>query len=526
MPLMACQSPPGDNAGSFPGPSSRTGTGLRGLFADRHLAFGLAALLALHVVTWTLYGTLALGIGTLHDDMAEAWVWGQEWQLGYFKHPPLFGWVAGAWFHLFPRADWSFYLLASLNSAVGLAGAAALAHGYLHDARRLVPVIILLLTPLYGLLALKFNANAILVPVWPWTAYAFLRCLDTGSVRHGLAFGALAALAMLGKYYSALLLVSFLVIALLPAHRQRLFGSPAPYVAIAMGTLLIAPHLWWSITNGFPPVVYAASKFKYPLNQLLAWAGMTALAPLFFFGAVMLMLWLLVRRNIRTNGPIRFRLPQDSRTAALIILTALPFILTAAFGLMGHAKVSLSYTIPIFFGLPILLVAALGNVLDSRAIRSLTITAVILQLGVILTAPVVAYARVAMNTEGTRQPNKQLAVEMTRLWHHEVGTRLRVVAGTSGTAPAISFYSPDSPSLFINFRFDHAPWVTPKRIEEEGMLIVCAETDRGCLSTAKMYKDPISLEFRRTLHTDHFGQKGPDRSYILFLIPPVSGAND
>ena len=40
-------------------------------------------------------------------DVAEAFAWGQKFQLGYGKHPPLSGWVAGLWFTVFPVADWA-----------------------------------------------------------------------------------------------------------------------------------------------------------------------------------------------------------------------------------------------------------------------------------------------------------------------------------------------------------------------------------------------------------------------------------
>src|SRR5215813_12725603 len=48
----------------------------------------------------------------IHMDVAEAFAWGQKFQLGYGKHPPLSGWVAGLWFKLFPVRDWATYALA------------------------------------------------------------------------------------------------------------------------------------------------------------------------------------------------------------------------------------------------------------------------------------------------------------------------------------------------------------------------------------------------------------------------------
>ena len=94
---------------------------------------GLAALLLAHIIVWTSFAVLAHP-GSLHHDMTEGWAWGQEFELGYVKQPPFFSWIAGVWFHIFPRQDWAFYLLSSLNAAIGLAGAWCLA-GQLLDAK-------------------------------------------------------------------------------------------------------------------------------------------------------------------------------------------------------------------------------------------------------------------------------------------------------------------------------------------------------------------------------------------------------
>jgi hypothetical protein len=60
-----------------------------------------------HAVLWTLI-LISLKTGQdVHMDVAEAYAWGQKFLLGYGKHPPLSGWVAGVWFRLFPVTDWS-----------------------------------------------------------------------------------------------------------------------------------------------------------------------------------------------------------------------------------------------------------------------------------------------------------------------------------------------------------------------------------------------------------------------------------
>ncbi len=59
----------------------------------------------LHAVLWTFVLIKLKAAQDVHMDVAEAYAWGQKFQLGYGKHPPLAGWVAGLWFKLFPVTD-------------------------------------------------------------------------------------------------------------------------------------------------------------------------------------------------------------------------------------------------------------------------------------------------------------------------------------------------------------------------------------------------------------------------------------
>src|ERR1700733_3144692 len=80
----------------------------------------VAGFVILHAVLWTLILTRLRAEQDVHYDVAEAFAWGQKFLLGYGKHPPLSGWVAGAWFTVFPAADWATYALAMTTVGVGM----------------------------------------------------------------------------------------------------------------------------------------------------------------------------------------------------------------------------------------------------------------------------------------------------------------------------------------------------------------------------------------------------------------------
>src|SRR4051812_44619844 len=85
--------------------------------ASLRLVIGFAAV---HAALWTLVLANLKAAQDVHMDVAEAFAWGQKFQFGYGKHPPLAGWVAGLWFKCFSVADWSTYALAMTTLGCGL----------------------------------------------------------------------------------------------------------------------------------------------------------------------------------------------------------------------------------------------------------------------------------------------------------------------------------------------------------------------------------------------------------------------
>ena len=178
-------------------------------------------LLALFVLIWTVFQIVTLAPLCLHDDMLELFAWSRHPSAGslYGKHPPLAPLIVAAWFAVFPAANWSFELLAAVNAAVGLFAVDLIARRYVAGDRRLLVLLLLLLTPFYQFHSQKFNANAILLSTWPIATYCFLRAFESRRIGWAVAAGVTAALAMLGKYYSVYLIAGFIVAAL--CHPRR-----------------------------------------------------------------------------------------------------------------------------------------------------------------------------------------------------------------------------------------------------------------------------------------------------------------
>jgi 4-amino-4-deoxy-L-arabinose transferase-like glycosyltransferase len=105
-----------------------------------------------------------------------------------------------------------------------------LARQFLPGRWVLLTVAVASLAPGVTGLAMRFNANAVLIATWPWVMALFVRLMTHGRGRDAWLCGVVAALTVLGKYYSGVLLLSLLVTALcLPQWRRRLWSARWPW---------------------------------------------------------------------------------------------------------------------------------------------------------------------------------------------------------------------------------------------------------------------------------------------------------
>jgi 4-amino-4-deoxy-L-arabinose transferase-like glycosyltransferase len=452
-------------------------------------------LLLLYAGVLTAFASFANGGVSLHHDSTELWAWGKEFQLGYAKHPPLAAWLVGSWFQVMPRSDWSFYLLASLNVAVGVAGVWRVAGVFLGPLGRTASVLFLVLTPAYSLWALKFNVNAPLISIWPWTTYFFLRSVETRRIDLSLSAGLLGGMALLTKYYSIILLATLFFVALLHPERRRYFRSAAPYFSIAIGMLVLAPHAWWSVVSQFVTFDYAVSKTAYSVEEARANSiksvagavgalGIAAGAYAVAFGA---RFWALVTRAIAGTF--------EWRNSWVICLTHGPLVLTLAAYFLANVRISSGYLLPAFFSTPIILLVVGQAEITVAVLRRLWFCVVAIWLPLLIASPAFGWYTASRWQESAVAPTREIAIEATRLWREAFGTPLRFVAGDMPLATAATFYSPDTPSYMILENPAHSPWVSVEESRKAGVLILCRAYETKCISGAERF---VALRVART----------------------------
>src|SRR5437763_2746931 len=222
-------------------------------------------LLVGYCALWSLYGAFAKASQDIHFDMGEMVVWSREAGIGTPKHPPLAAWLVGAWFRFFPAADWAYYLFAIVLATFSLWVAWRVSERYLDAEKRIAGLLLLTFIPFFNFHALKYNANTVLIPLWALTTWSFLRSYETRSAAGAALAGVAATAAMMGKYWSIFLVAGLGTAALADARRGQYFRSPAPWVTIAVGAILFAPHAVWIVAHDFAPFTYAVAAHQSTL---------------------------------------------------------------------------------------------------------------------------------------------------------------------------------------------------------------------------------------------------------------------
>src|ERR1700704_2169489 len=228
---------------------------------DKASVLLVAGFVIVHVVLWSAILTVLKAAQDVHMDVAEAFAWGQKFLLGYGKHPPLSGWVAGIWFKVFPVADWATYALAMVTLGCGLVICWLIGLRVVDRRRAFFAVVMLALYPIFNFKGFKYNPDLLQLVTLPLLVLAYLHAFEKRSVKSGLWLGLAAALALMTKYWVLTMIGAIGIAALIHPERLKFLRSPAPWVAIATLVVAMIPHLLWLKEVDFIPLTYAGDVY-------------------------------------------------------------------------------------------------------------------------------------------------------------------------------------------------------------------------------------------------------------------------
>ncbi len=485
----------------------------------------------LHAVLWTVCLMSLKAAQDVHMDVAEAYGWGQKFLLGYGKHPPLSGWVAGLWFMAFPVSDWSTYALAMATLAVSLVVCWRIAVEVVDRRRAFATVLMLAIYPLFNFKGFKYNADLLQLVTLPLIVLAYLRAFEQRTARAGLWLGLAAVAGLMTKYWAVTIIGAVGLAALAHPDRGRFLRSPAPWVALAVLVVGMAPHAWWLVQVDFAPFAYADDIYVVPSRLISA-----NYAAAYVAHNLGLLVAPLIAAAVALAGPRWRRIwrPAPDGAAPVDLGRARNIWAIQAIVAVGPplAAVPLAILLKTDWGIPLFFLVPLSVLawprLQVRRMTLVWLAAIWLAftLGVLIASPLIAQRGVKQTAEvgSTSTPTAQFASQLTQAWHQRFPGRWAVVAGTTEVGEPMTFYSPDHPARFTPDEVWSSGLTSLIEARRLGFIGICDTADSrlgGCehwMAANAPDAEPYDLSVRRFFR----GVAGPLVRWKIYIEPPAA----
>ncbi len=488
-------------------------------FARREPGKALTILLAFHLVVWTVLPLLVCP--NLQLDLAEDLALGREWQLGYWKHPPLPWWTADLVYRLTGTID-SVYVLGALAATISFYGVWLLARDTVGPVRALIAVGTLEGVHFYNLSVVKFAHDQMQLPFWAFTAWFFHRALTRGRHLDWLLAGVCLAGAFWSKYAVFALAISLGVFLLLDPAARRAWRTPGPYLMAVAFAAAIAPNVWWLIANDFLPLHYvdvrarvAGHWYDYPIFPL-RWT----ISQIFFLIPTIALMALLYGRRDTFVRPADDQAAFDRRFVAMFALG--PFlVVTLAFGVLGRLPVAM-WGYPLWSFAPLAVLLWWPPADDLRRLRRFAAgtIAVTLAFPAIYAAIEIGEPFIRDRPKATEFPGRTMAATVTRAWRDRYGTPLTYVGGAEFPANNVAVYSPDRPRVIVHGELKLSPWIDAAVVARRGGVLVWeGDADHPQLAQWRARFGAFTVEPPLVLPRQTFAKVKPVRVHYAFIAP-------
>jgi len=434
--------------------------------ATRPLA-ALGLLAAVQVVVWTVLPALASTSPPL--DVVEGLLWGQEWQLGYHKHPPLPPILVNIARDLTGSPIWGPYLLSQIT--VVLTFFLVYRTGRLVTTARNALVGTVLLSGVYYFTwpTPEFNHNVAQLPIWAGVIYLFarIRAKPEDGLRW-IPLGLLIGVGIYAKYSVGVLYLTIVAWTLIEPRLRRTVRTPWPWFGAVVSLAVATPHLIWLVQSDFAPIRYAsdrsaeAGSTTTPIGFLVAQA-LNHAPLLVVFG-------LIGYRQVARLPEIAW--PRSDR--AFVAGMALgPLAVTLLLSVVIDMDLRDMWGMPMFTMSGLFIVMVLRRdwsaPLVNRAYYVAVGVIVVVAVGYAASVPIRLYS-------GDRPRVGWPMAEMARLaddaWSRSTDAPLEIVSGPMWIAGLISAGAPSRPHVVYDGSLELSPWMTPAEMEEKGVLYV------------------------------------------------------
>ena len=393
-----------------------------------------------HLIIWTLVPYFSNK--NLPLDVIEALAWGQDFDLGYNKHPPLSAWIPGLLFKIFGNKDWVYYLLSQIFIVISFVFLWKLSSFFLKKKSQiLLSVLTIEGIAFYTFETPQFNVNICQIPLWIGTIYFFLKSIKNNKIADWIFLGTFSALGFLTKYIFAYLLISLFFYLIYIFFIRKKINFNFLYTVLIF-FLITAPHFQWLLQNDFTTIYYALKRgglnefniynhllnpFKFLISQILI------LLPFLLF------IYLLIKK-------IKIKLPFDNQKFIFLLFSfLLPFFLILITSMVTGSRIRTMWMIPFYSLVGVFFIFLYQDSINLKKLKSFNILLIIF----LIVSPTLYSLRSIYNDSRTGYEGKKIALQIEKDWKAISKDEISNVGFSEWYAGNLSYHLSNRPKVFL-----------------------------------------------------------------------------
>jgi hypothetical protein len=301
------------------------------------------------------------------------------------------------------------------------------------------------------------------------------------------------------------------------------FRSPAPYVTVAVGAIVLAPHVAWLVANAFAPVSYAAAVHSTDSTAATAMAALGYLAGgIGYLAGPLAILFLGIRPTMAALADSAWPAAPERRTVAIAFWATL--LLPPAIGIVAGFQVTSLWTMSAWTLLPVILLGSRAVLPSQNDVVVAVAVAIAFPLVALASAPAVAFT---IQRNGQASPEATysalLAESVERVWSETTTRPLRLFASVGGFPVTVAFYLPGHPTFWQPADYERLdPTARDARIARDGIVVACPADDMTCIKFATAIGQLNAASRRKEIETVRSYWGAPrEMRFLIIAVPPA-----
>ena len=393
-----------------------------------------------HLIIWTIvpyYSNKNLPL-----DVIEALAWGQNFDLGYNKHPPLSAWIPGLLFKIFGNKDWIYYLLSQVFIVISFIFLWKLSSFFLKkNYQILLSILTIEGIAFFTFETPQFNVNICQIPLWIGTVYFFFKSIRKNKITDWIFLGVFSALGFLTKYIFAYLLISlfFYLVFIFLIKKKIYFNS---LYALLTFFLITLPHFQWLIQNDFTTIYYAVKRgglnefniYNHLLNPLKFLTSQIAISlPFLFLG------YFLIKKK-------KIKLPFNNEKFIFLIFSfILPFFLILITSIISGSRIRTMWMIPFYSLIGVFFIFLYQDQINLKKLKKFYIILIIF----LVISPTLYSLRSIYKDSRTGYEGKKIALQIEKEWKTISKEKISHVGFSEWYAGNLSYQLSNRPKVFL-----------------------------------------------------------------------------